>query len=116
ADYYDGNPKNWDHGRGWCQDRYMARLATYKNRLAEIPADFHEMIAAIAPRTVFICAPLRDSNFRHASVDKVAAAARQAFALHGATDSLVVEHPDADHDFPDASRQKAYDIILRELR
>ncbi|MFM7538230.1 MAG: dienelactone hydrolase family protein [Planctomycetota bacterium] len=116
SDYYDGNPKSWDHGRGWCQDRYMARLATYKNRLSEIPADFHEMIAAIAPRTVFICAPLRDSNFRHASVDKVAAAARQAFALHGATDSLVVEHPDADHDFPDASRQKAYDIILRELR
>lgn len=116
TDYYDGNPKNWEHGRGWCQDRYMARLAGYKNRLAEIPADFHEMIAAIAPRTVFICAPLRDANFRAASVDKVAEAARQVYALHGAADRLLVEHPDADHDFPDASREKAYGIILHGLR
>ena len=116
TDYYDGNPKNWEHGKGWCQDRYMARLAGFKNRLAEIPADFHEMVAAIAPRTVFICAPLRDSNFRAASVDKVASAARQVYALHGAANQLTVDHPDADHDFPDASREKAYEIILRHLR
>jgi len=116
TDYYDGNPKNWDHGKGWCQDRYMARLAGYKNRLTDIPADFHEMLAAIAPRTVFICAPLRDSNFRAASVDKVVKEARQVYALHGASDHLTVEHPDAEHDFPDASREKAYEIILRHLR
>lgn len=116
TDYYGGDPKNWDHGRGWCQDRYMARLAAYKGRLADIPADFQEMVAAIAPRTVYICAPLGDSNFRAASVDKVAAAARRVYGLHGKEGGLVVEHPDGGHDFPDTSRERAYTMILRELR
>ena len=116
TDYYGGDPKNWDHGRGWCQDRYMARLAEYKGKLQAIPADFHEMVAAIAPRAVFICAPTKDSNFRAASVDRVAASARQVYQLHGKADRLIVEHPEADHDFPDASRERAYSLILKELR
>ena len=116
TDYYGGDPKNWDHGRGWCQDRYMARLAGYKSKLQAIPADFHEMVAAIAPRAVFICAPTKDSNFRAASVDRVAASARQVYQLHGKADRLIVEHPKADHDFPDASRERAYSFILEGLR
>jgi hypothetical protein len=116
TDYYGGDPKNWDHGRGWCQDRYMARLAGYKGKLQAIPADFHEMVAAIAPRAVFICAPTKDSNFRAASVDRVAASARQVYQLHGKADRLIVEHPEADHDFPDASRERAYSFILEGLR
>jgi hypothetical protein len=63
-DYYNGNPKNWDPERGWCQTRYMRKLAEYKGRLAEIPFDFHEMIGSLAPRHVFIrrrCARRRTS-------------------------------------------------------
>ncbi|HND51992.1 MAG TPA: prolyl oligopeptidase family serine peptidase, partial [Pirellulaceae bacterium] len=74
-DYYEGNEKNWFPEKGWCQTRYMIRMARYRGRLAEIPFDFHEMIAAIAPRDVLIIAPLQDSNFRWQSVDRVAAAA-----------------------------------------
>jgi hypothetical protein len=115
-DYYDGDPRNWDPERGWCQTRYMLKLAEYKGRLEEIPFDFHELIGALAPRRVFISAPLHDSNFRAASVDRVAAAARPVFELYGAADRLRVEHPDCDHDFPDAMRQLAYELIDRELR
>src|SRR5262249_7675531 len=39
-DYYNGDPKNWDPERGWCQTRYMRKLADYKGRLADIPFDF----------------------------------------------------------------------------
>jgi hypothetical protein len=94
----------------------MARLAGYKGKLQAIPADFHEMVAAIAPRAVFICAPTKDSNFRAVSVDRVAASARQVYQLHGKADRLIVEHPEADHDFPDASRERAYSFILEGLR
>ena len=41
-DYYGGDPANWHPERGWCQTRYMPRLADYRGRLAEIPFDFHE--------------------------------------------------------------------------
>jgi hypothetical protein len=110
-DYYDGNPKNWDPERGWCQTRYMLKLADYKGRLAEIPFDFHEMIGALAPRYVFISAPLKDSNFRADSVDRIVAAARPIFKLYGHDERLKVEHPDCTHDFPPEMREAAYKLF-----
>jgi hypothetical protein len=111
VDYYQGDPKNWDPERGWCQTRYMRKLADYKGRLADIPFDFHEMIGALVPRHVFIVAPKKDSNFRADSVDRIAAAARPIFKLMGAEDCLRVEHPDAGHDFPPDMREAAYKLI-----
>jgi hypothetical protein len=110
-DYYGGDEKNWFPERGWCQTRYMLRLAEYRGRLDDIPFDFHEMIAALAPRHVFASAPLRDSNFRHDSVDRVVAAASQVYKLYGHPDRLHVEHPDCEHDFPETMRLTAYRLF-----
>jgi dienelactone hydrolase len=110
-DYYNGNPKNWDLERGWCQTRYMPKLADYKGRLADIPFDFHEMIGALAPRHVFIAAPTKDSNFRADSVDRIVAAARPIFKLYGHEDRLKMEHPDCEHDFPPQMREAAYRLM-----
>ena len=115
-DYYGGDAKNWQPERGWCQTRYMLKLASYNGRLAEIPFDFHELIGALAPRVCFINAPLKDSNFKWDSVDRVAAAASQIYKLHGKPENLLVEHPDCDHDFPDAMREKAYKLFEQHLR
>ena len=52
-------------------------------RLEAIPFDFHEMVGTLAPRHVLIIAPQKDSNFRADSVDRIAAAARPIFKLHG---------------------------------
>ena len=102
--------------RGWTSDRYMPKLLEYRERLADIPFDFHEMIGALAPRACFISAPLRDDNFKAASVDRIVAAARPVYRLYGKPENLSVEHPDTDHDFPDAMRQRAYELFDRELR
>jgi pimeloyl-ACP methyl ester carboxylesterase len=110
-DYYDGNEKNWFPEKGWCQTRYMLKLADYRGRLEDIPFDFHEMIGALAPRHVLIVAPLKDSNFRAASVDRVVAAARDLFKLYGHADRLRVEHPDCDHDFPNEMRELGYKLF-----
>jgi acetyl esterase/lipase len=110
-DYYKGDEKNWYPERGWCQTRYMRKLADYRGRLAEIPFDFHEMLGALAPRHVLIIAPKKDSNFQADSVDRIAAAARPVFKLQGDEDRLHVEHPDCGHDFPPAMREKAYKLF-----
>ncbi len=110
-DYYNGDPKNWDPERGWCQTRYMRKLADYKGRLADIPFDFHEMIGALAPRHVLIIAPTKDSNFRADSVDRIVAAARPVFRLHGHEGRLRLEHPDCGHDFPPEMREAAYKLF-----
>jgi dienelactone hydrolase len=115
-DYYGSDPKRWEPEQGWCQTRYMPRLADYKGRLAEIPFDFHELIGALAPRRVLISAPLKDSNFQWQSVDRIARAAQPVFKLHGADDALRVVHPDCPHDFPPEIREQAYAWIDSVLK
>ncbi|MGV3756419.1 MAG: alpha/beta hydrolase family protein [Verrucomicrobiota bacterium] len=115
-DYYSGNPKVWEPGKGWTQERYMPKLANYAGKLETIPYDFHELIGALAPRVCFISAPLKDANFKWDSVDKVVAAARPIYQLHGKLQNLLLEHPDCDHDFPDAMREKAYGLMQKELK
>ena len=115
-DYYAGDSANWQPGRGWCQTRYMPRLADYRGRLAEIPFDFHELIGALAPRPVFVNAPLRDANFRWQSVDEVLNAASAVFRLYRVPQNLQVEHPDCEHDFPPEVRDAAYRFLDQHLR
>lgn len=106
-DYMDGDIT------GWTSDRYMPRLKDYA--LQDLPFDFHDMIAALAPRPCFISAPLGDSNFRWRSVAAVVETARAVYDLYGASEALQAVHPDCGHDFPTASRQRAYRFIAEAL-
>ena len=115
-DYYGGKPAVWATGKGWCQERYMPRLLDYAGRLAEIPFDFHEILGALAPRPVFVNAPLRDANFQWQSVDRILAAAREVYTLYGASARLTVAHPDSEHDFPDTQRETAYRLFDSVLK
>jgi dienelactone hydrolase len=115
-DYYSERPQVWRAGQGWTQDRYMPRLAAYAERKAEIPFDFHELIGALAPRAVFVSAPLRDANFKWRSVERIIAAAKPVYALHSAPERLVAEYPDYEHDFPEPIRLKAYAWLERFLK
>ena len=115
-DYYGGDAKRWQPEQGWCQTRYMPRLASYAGRLNDIPFDFPELIAALAPRVVFINAPLRDANFKWESVDRVAASAMEVFRLYGQPQNLIVEHPDTEHDFSNEMREKAYGLFDQFLK
>ncbi len=116
VDYYGGDPEDWKSERGWCQTRYMPRLAQYAGRLNEIPFDFHELIGALAPRQVFVNAPLGDTNFRWRSVDDVVKAASPVYALYHVPQNLRVEHPDCGHLFPREVRDMAYELFDRKLR
>ena len=115
-DYYSEKPEVWRPGQGWTQPRYMPALAAYAGRLREIPFDFSELLGALAPRAMLVIAPRRDANFKAASVDRVVAAARPVFQLHGVPERLALEHPDCEHDFPPEMRERAYAWLERFLR
>jgi Prolyl oligopeptidase family len=108
-DYYDGNIK------GWTSERYMPKLAEFNQRLGEIPFDFYELLGSLAPRPVFINAPLHDTNFKWQSVDKVVNAAQPVYDLYSAGQNLRVYHPDSGHDFPPEMRAAAYEFLDRAL-
>ena len=114
-DYYGGDPAEWQPERGWCQTRYMPRLADYRERLEAIPFDFYELFGALAPRPVFVNAPLRDSNFRWQSVDKVLTTASAVYRLYHAPRVLQAAYPDCEHDFPPEVREAAYRFLDHQL-
>lgn len=103
--------------KGWTSSRYMPLIITkYKLSPDRMPFDFHEVIAAIAPRAVFVVAPLHDDNFDITGVRDVLAAARPIYKLLGAPDNLQSVHPDTTHEFPDAERMQAYEFLDHHLK
>jgi len=102
---------------GWTHDGYMPRIASvYGKDPARIPFDFPEVLGALAPRAVFICAPLHDDNFQVSSVRECVQAARPIYALYHAENNLVAVYPDAEHDFPHEAREQAYAFLDATLR
>lgn len=94
----------------------MMRMQDYLGRPQDVPWDHYELIACLAPRHVYVNAPLKDANFRWQSVDRIAGAALPLFKLHQAESHLQIAHPDSDHDFPDTERFASYELIKRVLR
>ncbi|MEZ5361517.1 MAG: alpha/beta fold hydrolase [Bryobacterales bacterium] len=102
---------------GWSSSKYMPRIAErYGKDPARMPFDFTEVLAAIAPRPVFINAPVDDSNFEVTGVYNCLRAARPVYdRVFQAGDRLVAEHPTCGHDFPTDVRERAYAFLDRYL-
>ena len=101
---------------GWSGPRYMPRIKErYNLSPDEMPFDFTEVIAAVAPRHVFIVAPLDDDNFDVDGVRDVVAAARPIYTLLGRPHGLQAVYPDCGHDFPDEARKAAYEFLAASL-
>jgi acetyl esterase/lipase len=102
---------------GWSHAGYMPRIASeYGKDPKRMPFDFPELLGALAPRAVFVNAPQGDSNFEVSGVKDCVAAARPVYALFGAEDRLVAEHPDAGHEFPREVRERAYRYVEDNLK
>jgi dienelactone hydrolase len=101
---------------GWSGPRYMPRIASRYNRSPDqMPFDFPEVIGALAPRAVFIVAPLRDDNFAVDGVRDVESSARPIYELFGHPERLHVVYPDVEHDFPEDARRAAYSFLEKAL-
>ena len=119
-DYYDiGEAASKRYGGRlgpWAQDRYMPLLRDqFKLDSTQIPFDFDEVIAALAPRPFFSNSPLNDSNFDVEGVRKGISAASAVYDYLGAGNNLVVAYPEAAHDFPPQVRLQAYRFIDKVL-
>ena len=110
--YYNGNLA------GWAGTRYMPRIAAqYGNDPALLPFDFPHILVALAPRPIFINAPLHDSNFEVSGVrDCVDAATPVYGAVFRAKERLVAIYPDAGHEFPSRIRAAAYEFLDKWLK
>jgi len=98
--------------RGWSHAGYMPRIAAeFGCDPARMPFDFPDVLALIAPRAVFVNAPLEDSNFDVRGVRECLDAVRGLFPRG----RLAAEFPACGHDFPEAVRRKAWEWLERVL-
>jgi hypothetical protein len=111
-DYYKGDLT------GWTSDRYMPRIRDlYGSDPARVSFDFHEVLAAIAPRSIFVNAPISDSNFEVGGVRKVIEESLKAQEIYGKSAGvIVVRYPECGHDFPDEIREEAYAWLEERLK
>jgi predicted dienelactone hydrolase len=101
---------------GWTSKRYMPRIAQrYGNSPEQVPFDFTELIASLAPRAFLAVAPVKDDNFDVEGVRNIMTAAGPIYALYGQPENLQADHPDVGHDFPNESRRKAYEFLDKHL-
>jgi len=103
---------------GWSGVRYMPLIAEkYGKDPSRIPFDFPDILVALAPRPLFINAPLRDSNFEVSGVRDCVDAAKITYEkIFRADNRLVAVYPDAGHDFPAEIRDQAYRFLDRSLK
>jgi len=91
---------------GWSHRGYMPRIASeYGKSPDRMPFEFSDVLEAIAPRPVFVNAPLKDSNFDATGVDEAVANQKH----------VTLRHPDAGHDFPPEVRREACEFLYRTL-
>jgi len=110
AKYYGGDLTGWSH-KG-----YMPRIASiFGKDPKRMPFDFTEVLGALAPRPVFISAPLHDANFEVTGVYDCVNAAQPVYALYETAAKLHAVHPDCEHDFPPETRREAYAFIDEAL-
>jgi acetyl esterase/lipase len=98
--------------RGWSHAGYMPRIAAeFGCDPARMPFDFPDVLALIAPRAVFVNAPIEDANFDVRGVRECLDAVRGLFPRG----RLAAEFPACGHDFPQAVRRKAWEWLERVL-
>lgn len=102
----------------WSSRYYMPRIRSiYGDDPAKLPFDFTEVLASLAPRAVFVNAPLHDQpDFEVSGVrDCVDAALPVYREIFRAAGKLIVQYPDAKHEFPKAQRDAAYRVLAGAL-
>ncbi len=95
---------------GGSHQGYMPRIAQrYGSEASRMPFDFTEVLGILAPRPVFISAPVGDHNFEIAGVKECIQSALPVYErLFKSSDRLVWQHPEVGHEFPPQVRREAY--------
>jgi len=78
----------------------IPRLGLFLGNEKRIPYDFHEVLALIAPRPVFVLAPRLDQDWFHEDVEICYREAAKVFDLYGKRKNIVLSSPNDFNRYP----------------
>lgn len=103
----DPTPERW-----WRRTALIPRLGLYESAMEGTPVDFHQWIALLAPRPVFLSAALNDAIFPNTeSLRRLARRARSVYGVYGAVSCLRPWIFHGPHCFPREARTRAYRML-----
>jgi dienelactone hydrolase len=88
ADRGDGGVARYSYERG-----LIPKLGFFIGHEAQIPYDYQDLLAMIAPRPVLIVQPQLDRDATPADVETAVNQARRVYTLYGAADKLAIDEP-----------------------
>ena len=92
----------------YAKDReLLPRAGFFIGHETKVPYDYDELIAAIAPRPVYIVQPTLDRDANPADVHAAVDQAAKVFALYGAKDKLALDEPWDYNRLPNAVQDRA---------
>jgi dienelactone hydrolase len=101
----------------WADPRRMPRIRdVHANDPAKIPFDFAELLATLAPRAVFVSAPLKDDVMEVTGVKSAIVSASAVYEFRKAGGSLQATYPEGGRDFNAAAREEAYAWLEKRLK
>jgi pimeloyl-ACP methyl ester carboxylesterase len=71
----------------------LPRLGFFVGHESQVPYDFDDLLAMIAPRPVYVLDPLLDRDDTAADVESAVKQAGKIYALYGASDKLTISSP-----------------------
>lgn len=96
----------------WTGPRYMPKIASvFHNEVSQVPFDFHELIATLAPRPFLACVAEDDDDFAASGVRDVMKSASDVYRLYDAEEVLQSLTAPVPHSFPPSSRERAYAFL-----
>ena len=93
----------------------LPRLGLYAGREKEIPYDYDELIAAIAPRPVLVVQPQMDRGATAAYVHTAVDRARKIFSLYDAAGKLALDEPQDYARLTTATQNRAIEWLRTNL-
>jgi dienelactone hydrolase len=103
----DPTPNRWSH-----LTALVPQIGDYLPEKADIPFDWQELIALVAPRPLFVWYALHDDCFPQTDgLDAMFKDIRGVYGLYGAADDLAWVPFDGPHKFPPDGREQAYKWI-----
>ncbi|MEY2877694.1 MAG: hypothetical protein RLZZ15_74 [Verrucomicrobiota bacterium] len=87
------------------------RLGLFIGREAQLPYDYDDLLAAIAPRPVLVVQPTMDRDATPADVRAAVMQARKAYAQHNVADKLTLDEPHDYQRLPAATQSRAIEWL-----
>ncbi|HOF21001.1 MAG TPA: alpha/beta fold hydrolase [Bacteroidales bacterium] len=103
-----GGIKAYSHLHG-----LLPRLGYFAGNESRIPYDYHEVLAAIAPRPVLVIAPLLDKDAHWEDVQECVKQAGKVYSLYGAAGNIELFSPDDYSRFSVEMRDSTYSWLQK---